>query len=245
MTTSNFRKQAIATLKQLRSEGYKLTIQLNGSNTQLHAELMRLNNIIDAQEIEVYEQLNEANEARYQHAIDTELAAKLEADVAQQQLNDLKATEFANSVTSWVDKQYEKAQAEHRRKATQESVAIITFAELQSLEDQAKANTTKTKALSAQCFIPVTASQQRITKRAEGTKALANHLSHCWSLVITLLSLVLSLPLALMNDAIDHVERKALEHCPDVVELLIHVGDAVRSIQPVEVLDRVCFCLEG
>lgn len=48
-----FRKQAIATLKQLREDGYELEIKLNASNEALHAELLRLDGVLAEQEKDI------------------------------------------------------------------------------------------------------------------------------------------------------------------------------------------------
>ena len=44
-----FRKQAIATLKAFRDQGYALEVKLNATNKALHDELVRIDNLLKAQ----------------------------------------------------------------------------------------------------------------------------------------------------------------------------------------------------
>lgn len=179
MTTTTFRTQAIATLKQLRTDGYELTIKLNASNEMLHAELTRLTYAIERQEAQlsgelqtVQTDLDKANEQRYQAADELGLTNVLES-----------STDTADAKLA-----------------------------------------------------------QRITQRSEAAKALTGKLSDTFTLVFALVALVLSLPLAMMNQACDHVERKALEHCPLTINALVSLGDAAQAIKVTKVLDTA-FCL--
>ena len=45
-----FRKEAQAQLKQLRNDGYELTVKLNASNASLHAELVRIERLIEKEQ---------------------------------------------------------------------------------------------------------------------------------------------------------------------------------------------------
>lgn len=61
----------------------------------------------------------------------------------------------------------------------------------------------------------------RINRRSEATANLINHLTLCFSLILTLLSLCLTLPNSMLKD----VEAKALHHAPETIALLVWVGD--------------------
>lgn len=216
--TLSFRSAAIATLKQLRADGYELTIKLNASNEFLHAELLRLERLIENQEELLTCQLEDVNETRYAHAQSTGLADILETEV----LNTMTDAQLIDEAHSLLD------DADAKLTTLKANTANLKQG-LEAFADDLEAWADDKQAEQA----------VRISQRATTTSNLLNHLGLLFNLIGLLSALLMSLPKAAVSDGLSHIKSKAFQYCPMTCKLLVVIGESLRGIKACAVMDKI------
>lgn len=89
---------------------------------------------------------------------------------------------------------------------------------------------------------PRNVQQGRIEARRDAAVNLLTHASACYSLLVLLIGLLVSLPQCLLRDAQVSLASKMTQHCPLTLQALQGIQRWAEDIKATEVIDTV-FCL--